>query len=241
MKVTLPVWDREFLNLDIVAIELEKGDTATTFRERLSALPAELYYLSLDSSMESSWKEELSAVGAKSYGHRVQFSQTLSRAKTPDNALNAIQAINPESSSKTLYELAIASGIYSRFRLDPQLNIYFECLYRYWLDLAFREPENYFLLAMPDENGFSGLLLGSIRGTTGRIELFAVAEVARQRGIGQALWQQAVTRFLRHEVNSVSVATQQENLGACRFYEKIGFLLESSNAIWHLWRKNDRL
>lgn len=237
MKVTLPVWDREFFQLDIAAIELEKDDTAIAFREQLSVLSAELYYLSLDSSLEPFWKTELSAVGAKNYGHRVQFSQTWSRTKIRDTISNALQAINPEFPSETLYELAIASGVCSRFRLDPQLNPHFERLYRYWLDLAFREPENNFLLAMPDENGFSGLLLGSIQGTTGRIELFAVAEVARRRGIGQALWQQAVTQFLRRDVNSVSVATQQENLGACRFYEKIGFLPESSNAIWHLWRQ----
>jgi dTDP-4-amino-4,6-dideoxy-D-galactose acyltransferase len=62
-----------------------------------------------------------------------------------------------------------------------------------------------------------------------------VDRTARGKGIGNHLMNAAVARAREWGVDQIDVVTQQDNVGACRFYERCGFVPEKSENIYHIW------
>lgn len=68
----------------------------------------------------------------------------------------------------------------------------------------------------------------------GVIDLIAISEFERSRGIGTILLGNAINWFSKR-VNSVFVGTQASNIGAMRLYQKTGFGIIDSEVTLHLW------
>lgn len=71
----------------------------------------------------------------------------------------------------------------------------------------------------------------------GHIDLIAVTEDMRGRGIGSHLTAAALHRFLDRGANLVTVSTQATNLGAIRLYQRCGFELSGFEVTLHAWRQ----
>jgi len=71
----------------------------------------------------------------------------------------------------------------------------------------------------------------------GRIGLFAVAEHARNRGVGAALVASALRWFAAQGVDEVRVATQGRNVAAQQLYQAAGFRTEALKLWYHRWRR----
>lgn len=69
----------------------------------------------------------------------------------------------------------------------------------------------------------------------GAIELVAVGEAFRGRGVGRRIVEAASAELVRRGARQVSVVTQGANLGAQRLYADCGFRLSRCGLWFHLW------
>ena len=120
--------------------------------------------------------------------------ETSSGDEGPNDAPRVVE-YSAAKASPELVELAIASGEYSRFRLDSRLSDErFVAMYRRWIDRSVtRELADAVLIAecrdVPGLIGQSlaGMISVSVSQGVGSIGLVAVAAAARGRGVGATL------------------------------------------------------
>ena len=134
-----------------------------------------------------------------------------------------------------LIDLARQAGAYSRFRLDPRVDVsVFHAIYDAWLIRSVRrEIADEVFVAMLESRpvGLLTLSRGASRDTIG---LLAVDRSVRGRGLGRRLadlavaWSEALGR-------PTQVATQLANSAACALYESVGFEVETRQRTYHLW------
>jgi len=141
-------------------------------------------------------------------------------------------------SSDKLKSIALQSGIYSRFKVDPNFkNNEYEKLYTEWIEKSVRrEIADEVLVYCEEEDGNEkGLITLGIKGNSGSIGLLAVDEAARGKSIGRKLVQSSFLYFKEERVSYIEVVTQTENKSACGFYESMDFKFKETINIYHLW------
>lgn len=146
--------------------------------------------------------------------------------------------------SARLESLALQSGEYSRYRLDPKFDpLVFKNLYQQWLrnslahELA-REVLVYRPLAAaasPEPPQPLGLMTLGVKAGRADIGLLAVDAAARGQRIGQQLVAAARQRAAAWHLPALQVVTQLDNDPACRFYHRCGFVQEAVEIIYHVW------
>ncbi|MCB2408494.1 GNAT family N-acetyltransferase [Hymenobacter lucidus] len=137
-----------------------------------------------------------------------------------------------------LVELAVQSGIYSRFRLDPDFAPgVFEKLYAQWLATALTgaDGQQVFAYYPAAVTTAVGLLTLEKQPDSSRIGLLAVAEHWQKQGVGKQLVTAA--QWEAHAAGSTQllVTTQGANRAACALYESCGFVLHERQVVFHLW------
>jgi dTDP-4-amino-4,6-dideoxy-D-galactose acyltransferase len=135
-----------------------------------------------------------------------------------------------------LESLALASGVYSRFKIDPQIpQPVFDLLYRTWIrkSVTGELAERVFVARVQGIE--CGMITVAEKGEHGTIELMAVAKEERCRGIGRALVCRARRHHLAMNRQIIQVVTQQSNKPACTFYENVGFRVKQVEAEYHFW------
>lgn len=151
--------------------------------------------------------------------------------------------------SDCLKELAVESGVYSRFNTDESLSKEgFRAMFTIWLSNSLNRSlaDEVFVIhdrlaggggAGEEELGFI-----TVKKTTANIVnigLLAVSASHRRKGLAYALLSRAVLWALE-EVGGdpaamLTVVTQGSNKPACECYEKFGFSLSSVQDIYHCW------
>lgn len=135
-----------------------------------------------------------------------------------------------------LEALALASGIYSRFRMDPRMpQTVFEALYRTWIakSVAGELAEGVFVARRRETD--CGMVTVASEGERGTIGLIAVAEPERRQGLGGALLRYARQHHTSTGRRVIQVVTQKSNVAACRLYTRTGFQVEKIEAEFHFW------
>lgn len=135
-----------------------------------------------------------------------------------------------------LVALALQSGEYSRFRVDPQFPAeLFEKLYTAWIVNSVTREIAWDVLVMRNDAGINGLITLGTKNGRGDIGLVAVAEHVRGMGIGRQLVRDAERCFAQRGINVAQVVTQGCNAGGCRLYESCGFHVEKTEYVFHFW------
>ena len=135
-----------------------------------------------------------------------------------------------------LLHLALVSGYCSRFRLDEWFPAgSYERLYSRWIEQSVNHNMATEVFCYMIENVPRGLITLNRKDATGTIDLVAVHEDFQQRGIGTVLMRHVIHYAQRKQCEKLSVTTQSKSIGACRFYEKNGFKVESVTDVWHWW------
>lgn len=144
---------------------------------------------------------------------------------------------NGKDSFELLQELALMSGLYSRFKLDKNFkkNEY-ESLYKQWIynsvyknkamDIIIYEENSIILGFTTLEKKTNDLL---------DISLVAVDENARGKNIGTKLINYTINHGSKRGFNKIQVVTQQNNLPAVNLYKKCGFEIIKKEYIYHYW------
>lgn len=143
---------------------------------------------------------------------------------------------HPMASEKLTF-LALQSGIHSRFHTDPMFsNHEFEKLYIEWIEKSVNHQIADFVFVFNDEKSEPmGMVTLAIKDDESTIGLIAVDETVRGKRIGMNLLLKVEQISLEKHCSKVFVATQKENLEACRFYEKNGFVIFDIKYVYHIW------
>jgi len=178
---------------------------------------------------------------------KATFSRSLSPAAVAaDSSAKSSHRIRPYAEAGTsaeLYELAISSGAYSRFKADVHLSDErFEAMYRRWIERSVSgEMADAVLVALGAEQerlagtAMAGMVTLSESSGVGSIGLIAVAAAFRGRGIATALMQAAHRWMHDRGATEARVVTQLANLPACRLYERSGYRRSQLQHYYHFW------
>ena len=111
-----------------------------------------------------------------------------------------------------LEELAIQSGIYSRFNIDQRIeNNKFEDLYRLWMRNSLNRKIAKEVLLYKINQKVAGFANLGEKNKRGDIGIIAVDDTFRGKGIGKSLMESAEKWFSNHEYKLLQVITQGDN------------------------------
>lgn len=162
---------------------------------------------------------------------KLVFEKSLSNANSMDNDI-----IQVGKEDGRLEEIAIQSGLHSRFKKDSRLNPSFEKMYRLWLNKSIKATFDDVVFTTFENDKPKGIITLKQRNNTAQIGLFAVDSNFRQQGIGEKFIKHAEFWANQKGASHLRVATQKDNNPACKFYEKQGFHICESENIYHLWK-----
>jgi ribosomal protein S18 acetylase RimI-like enzyme len=138
----------------------------------------------------------------------------------------AVRRVDP-SRDDGLLRLAEHSFAHTRFHLDPGTpDAVANRIKRDWVASYLLGARGEELLVVEAGGEAAGFLAVIRRGTTRVIDLIAVDPAHRDKGLGRTL----VARFMHDSegiCERVQVGTQAANLGAVRFYERLGYVVDA--------------
>lgn len=141
-----------------------------------------------------------------------------------------------------LEQLALASGIYSRFKLDKRFSqSKFEEMYLTWLQKSLTGEMANVVFGSYDSERITGFVTLKIKDRLGSIGLIAVNQSYRGKGIGTKLLKAAEIFAMENKTHEIHVATQMDNITACKFYELNGYTVHTIENIYHIWKKHDHI
>ena len=136
----------------------------------------------------------------------------------------------------TLISLALESGVYSRFKLDPSFPTeLWEKLYIRWITRAVRKEIAWEVLVVKDAGDILGVVTLGEKEKRGVVGLLGVAPKFRGKGIGTILISAGERCFAEHGYADVQIVTQRANTAACRLYESCEYQIETIDNIFHFW------
>lgn len=138
--------------------------------------------------------------------------------------------------TEELLHLALVSGKYSRFKLDEDFPAgSYEHLYTHWIEQSVNRTIATEVFCYMIDNEPKGLVTLERKDGVGTIGLVAIHEECQNRGIGSLMMRHVIKFAQQSGCEQLSVATQFNNLPACKLYEKIGFIIDSVTDVWHWW------
>lgn len=151
----------------------------------------------------------------------------------PGRNSSEIHLFKNKNIDSRLEQLALQSGVYSRFKTDARLkNKEFEKLYSLWIKKAFEKDK-----ILCDQK-CSGMITLSKSSPKASIVLFAVAESSRGLGLGTKLIRAAEYEAQNQGAKSLSIPTQLANVPACKLYDKLGYQEAEKIYIYHFWNED---
>lgn len=165
---------------------------------------------------------------------KVTYCMSLSDKKS-EISKNITSYLNKQVNNH-LISLALQSGEYSRFKIDNHFaQGDFERLYTTWIKNSLNGSIANDVLVYSEKGKEVGLLTLGKKDIRADIGLLAVDKKYRGRAIGTMLIQAAGVLARKLGLKQIQVVTQKNNIGACTFYEKVGFISERVENIYHIW------
>lgn len=226
MKVKKLDWDSEFFSLEVGEI----NNTSTEFLNNEQHF-FDLIYLKQNEDVD------LSIAGfEKTFQEtKVIFTKSL----TDKNVIHSdsIDFDEKPIENEKLYDLAYLSGNYSRFLLDNKFGKEkFEILYRTWIDNSINKKFAEKIFYTIHDNQISGFVTLQTHGEYATIGLIAVDSAFQGKGIGRTLISDCENYCFLKGIKELRIPTQEENIGACTFYKKIGYSVMEKTFIKHYWK-----
>lgn len=229
-------WDSSFFGYKIAALHPSglSSDELKRMVDDLFKGDFKLAYCFINPEDEASIKSLLNASAILADEKITYFNNDL-REDSNFSTTN-IKPFSLTLPTEKLRDLALQSGLFSRFKIDGNFhNQEYEKLYSEWILKSVNKTLADETLVYYDENDENGFITLSVKGNIGSIGLIAVDEKVRGKAIGKKLINAAIGYFLEKDVTEVEVVTQKANKPACFFYESMGFKIKNITNIYHLW------
>lgn len=170
-------------------------------------------------------------------GNQLVFTKENLENSTSALQISSISSL-PGLSVDKINDLAILSGNWSRFKVDKNFTREeFELLYKTWVQNSINKEVADDLLVYQENNIISGFLTYKIKDSKAIIGLLAVSPEVERSGIGTKLIKALEGRAVAMDLKSIEVKTQQLNIKAVKFYQKVGFKISEQIKVKHFWKK----
>jgi dTDP-4-amino-4,6-dideoxy-D-galactose acyltransferase len=228
-------WDTDFFGYKVGSIN--NGDSKINWNEffdELSGKEIQLaYFYSSEAINKAGINENIFEIILAD--KKVTY---LKKIKGTANTHSSITAYKEQYPEIKLQELAIESGIYSRFNTDSRISREkFESLYRLWIINSVQKKIASEVLVFSTDKQIDGFVTLGEKNNRGDIGIIAVDGKQRGKSIGKSLMLAAEYWFANHDYTDMQVITQGNNEAACRLYEGCGFAIEKTEYVYHIWRK----
>lgn len=166
---------------------------------------------------------------------KVTYTMFLTKKNTIPES-DYIHVYEKKHVNKELLILALESGVYSRYKSDPNFRHHeYEKLFEKWIERSVTGEIADQVLVSEQNKTITGLVTIGRKDHTGEIGLLAVDVAYRGQHIGERLMHAAITHLYEEGVHSIKVVTQKANIPACKLYEKLGFRLKTVENVYHFW------
>lgn len=234
MMLELLKWDTDFFGIKIGRILFDSTESRlTALLDKAKKQGYRLVYVFSDENRFLN-----SDILGSSNGKLVDRKIVYQKRVCSYDVLNE-KTIYPYTSSENtekLLDLAYISGKYSRFRLDENFPIgSFERMYKEWLLKSLNGELADVVYLARENNKVSGFVTLRCGKDSGDIGLIAVNTENQNKGIGAKLIHACEEYLYKKSIDNLKVPTQMDNIQACRFYEKCGFVKISVTNIYHFW------
>ncbi|HNW69194.1 MAG TPA: GNAT family N-acetyltransferase [Bacteroidales bacterium] len=229
-------WDSDFFGFKVASLFYSKPDVFL-IKSSINKLKEKQYKL-----IYLIGPAEISEISSNQFfiPIDIKYNYTIDLA---DNLLHSVGELSTnvipyhESGKKeTMIKLALQSGDFSRFNIDKKFDVgKYEELYTTWIERSMRREIADEVLVYMNNSKILGFITLSALDGFGKIGLIAVDETERGKSIGRQLIYSSFQYFIKREIYKVFVATQGENINACTFYKKMGFILADKQYYYHIW------
>jgi dTDP-4-amino-4,6-dideoxy-D-galactose acyltransferase len=219
-------WDTAFFNYPVGKISIDSVNFVEPQQLRDESKDFKLVYVFSQYELPDTFNLKLR-------DQKVVFEKTVCQCSFN----NKVQQFNSEIHSyEELLELALLSGLYSRFRTDQRFrNNEYAKLYKQWIDNSISDPD-IFVLVTTFEQKITGFVTLELKVTEcARIGLIAVDNSFQGQSIGAILLNASESLSFDKGAIKLEVATQFSNNKAMRFYKKNNYEIVSTTFIYHLW------
>jgi dTDP-4-amino-4,6-dideoxy-D-galactose acyltransferase len=231
-------WDSEFFEI-IIARVLPQRLTTVQLEQIIAGMKEKKVRLAYWSSNPNDKKSQLAALACQGYlaDRKVMFVADIEQVQEPAGRLRwVIEEYTDTYTNNELENLAIQAGAYSRFKLDPRIpERKFEDLYKLWIRKSVnREIADTVLVARHAGNVVGMVTVGEKNGRSD-IGLISVDTCMRGKSIGRSLVSAAQKWGRKKGYNFTQVVTQEENIVACKLYERCGYRIDKTKYLYHFW------
>ncbi len=231
MKIERLDWDSNFFDMQIGRVNVSSEEEVNLLAGQQTMLKNsyDLVYVFAKQGLD------FSVANAKLVDEKVVYTLSNNTIHFEANH-NIILWESDKGVTDDLLHLALVSGKYSRFRLDEKFpKGSYERLYSCWIEQSVNGKIASGVLCYMIDDVPKGLVTVSNNNDKCTIGLVAIHEDLQNKGIGTVMMQHVLNYADNMHCGHISVATQLENVAACRLYEKAGFKVESVMDVWHWW------
>lgn len=231
-------WDSDFFGFPVGRIDLKESspEILRNIGEKIRNSDFRLIYLFTPHNKDS-LRNQMLKTGAFLADEKLTYRMKITKPHPEISPF--VKSIKGEKMDHELEYLALESGKYSRFHMDPLIEkSKFEELYRLWMinSLNGTFADEVFVFTHAGIN--IGMITASVRNEEMWIGIVAVNEEFRGQGVGVSLIRAVINFCYEKGLHYLNVQTQRANKGSCTFYEKTGFSLSYTEDIYHYWNKN---
>jgi len=231
-EIKLLTWDTDFFQKKIGRIDCVENTNLLLILHQARNEGYKLIYVFCDENMFIS-SDILLEFNGTLVDRKVIYEN---KKLTPKELSYPVEEYSFSEVSEELEQLAYVSGHYSRFYLDKHFhpNDFYK-MYKTWIAKSVSREIADKVFVIRSKNQLCGMVTLKISEEKGVIGLIAVSPLSHGKGYGTILNDACCNELLNRNINIIEVATQMDNVNACRFYEKCGFSVQSVTNIYHFW------
>ena len=233
IELSLKQWDSVFFGFLIFSAEL-KNVTYHDIEELVSYCKnnkIRLVYLFPKDEVSA---KQLENASIPLVDKKIIYNKTLFHGNSSSDNLYFYNGLEQNDA---LSKLVLSSGTYSRFKRDINFGEEnFQRLYLTWLERSIKKEIADDVIVWKDTRAVvRGLITYKIKDEVLTIGLMSVDLKMQRSGVGQSLIRKMEEIALKRKIREITVATQLDNMIACKFYVKNNFSIKSIQPIYHLW------
>jgi len=231
-------WDTKFFGFQIARINNPHASADELRQARLQMLERKIPLAYWAADEPTGRVQEIAVeLGGTLVDQKLTFAAAVQDLPQPDlPALELVESYQPEMPMADLKKLAVDSGIYSRFVVDPKFpKEKAIAMFEEWIVRSANKAIADDVLVIRQNGRIAGMSTVARKGDVGSIGLVAVSEKFRGRQFGEALVRAAQNWSRQLELKEIQVTTQHANLPARRLYEKCNFHLKKMEYFYHFW------
>lgn len=233
-------WDSRFFGFPVAQIASPKltSDELESVIAQLRRLGVRLAYWPTDDTCVETAHSIAERLGGRLVDQKTTFFIDLARVSPFDITLHAtVESYDRSMPAEQLVSLAIQSGEFSRFAVDPGIpRQKFTEMYTIWIDRSLdKQIAEEVLVVRDPAKGVVGMVTLGNKNGRGDIGLIAVDADFRGRKYGETLVRAAQQWFIAHGYAHGQVVTQGTNAPACKLYIRCGYSIEKVEPYFHFW------